>query len=338
MPTPPLTPRARFLQVLNFTRPADRLPRVEWAAWWDVTVAGWQREGLSAALDWAGLLHHFDLDVLACVGAGPAGAGCPTPAHHGAGMIADEAGYERLLPCLYPAAHIARLVENAGKMQARHAAGEIIVRQWLDGFFWWPRTLLGIENHLYAFYDQPELIHRINRDLLAFHLRTLDALLPHFTPDFAGLAEDMSYNNGPMLSRALFTEFLLPYYQPLVAAIKARGIKVLVDTDGQLEDMIPWLLEAGVEGIYPLERQSGVDVARIRRNHPRFIMLGGFDKMSMPLGEAAMRSEFERLLPVMRSGGFIPSVDHQTPPGVSLANYRTYIRLLQEYTARAVQD
>ena len=33
-----------------------------------------------------------------------------------------------------------------------------------DGFFWFPRTLLGIEPHLYSFYDQPELLHRMNRD------------------------------------------------------------------------------------------------------------------------------------------------------------------------------
>ena len=57
--------------------------------------------------------------------------------------------------------------------------------------------------------------------------------------------------------------------------------------------------------------------------------------MVMNKGEMAMRAEFERLLPVMRTGGFIPSVDHQTPPGVSLDNYRTYIRLFGEYAARA---
>jgi hypothetical protein len=33
----------------------------------------------------------------------------------------------------------------------------------------------------------------------------------------------------------------------------------------------------------------------------------------------------------MRTGGFIPSVDHQTPPGVSLEQYRVYLRLLAEY-------
>jgi uroporphyrinogen-III decarboxylase len=85
----------------------------------------------------------------------------------------------------------------------------------------------------------------------------------------------------------------------------------------------------------PLERQSGVDVARVRQKHPRLCMVGAFDKMTMTRGTEAMRAEFERLLPVMRQGGLIPGVDHQTPPGVSLAQYRDYLALLWEYTERA---
>jgi uroporphyrinogen-III decarboxylase len=54
----------------------------------------------------------------------------------------------------------------------------------------------------------------------------------------------------------------------------------------------------------------------------------------MPRGEEAMRQEFERLLPTMRTGGYIPSVDHQTPPGVSLEQYMAYRKLLDEYTAK----
>jgi hypothetical protein len=60
-------------------------------------------------------------------------------------------------------------------------------------------------------------------------------------------------------------------------------------------------------------------------------MIGHFDKMVMPRGETAMRAEFDRLTPLVRMGGFIPSVDHQTPPGVSLEQYRIYLRLLGEY-------
>jgi len=54
--------------------------------------------------------------------------------------------------------------------------------------------------------------------------------------------------------------------------------------------------------------------------------------MIMDKGESAIRAELERLIPLMRSGRFIPSVDHQTPPNVSLQDYRLYLRLLDEYT------
>jgi hypothetical protein len=56
--------------------------------------------------------------------------------------------------------------------------------------------------------------------------------------------------------------------------------------------------------------------------------------MVMPKGENAMRKEFERLGPLMKSGGFIPSVDHQTPPGVSLEQYRSFRKLLNDYTSK----
>jgi hypothetical protein len=70
----------------------------------------------------------------------------------------------------------------------------------------------------------------------------------------------------------------------------------------------------------------------MREQFPNFALIGHYNKMVMPEGEEAMRQEFERLVPLMRTGGFIPSVDHQTPPGVSLDQYRIYRQLLDEYT------
>jgi uroporphyrinogen-III decarboxylase len=70
----------------------------------------------------------------------------------------------------------------------------------------------------------------------------------------------------------------------------------------------------------------------LREEFPQLCMIGHFDKMVMDKGEAAIRQEFERLMPLMGSGGFIPSVDHQTPPHVTLEEYRSYRRLLDEYT------
>ena len=102
--------------------------------------------------------------------------------------------------------------------------------------------------------------------------------------------------------------------------------------------MVPWLQSVGLEGILPLECQAGVNIPRLRTLVPDFILIGGFDKMVMKNGEEAMRAEFERILPVMKSGRYVPGVDHQTPPDVSLENYHIYVRLLHEYARRAVEE
>ena len=329
-----MTPRERFLRTLNFERCDNRLPLVEWAAWWHLTVERWKTEGMPPGLDWDQSLAYFDLDPLVLIGAGAGPSETPPDV---APIVTDEASYDALRPYLFTDAMIAEAVRAARQQQPRHDRGEIAIRVWLDGYFWFPRKLFGIEPHMLAFYDQPALMHRMNGDLAEFNCRVIDAICEVLRPEMVGFAEDMSYNHGPMLSRACFDEFLLPYYRRTAPAIKRYGVKVLVDTDGDVTTMIPWLFNAGIEGVYPLERQAGVDVAKLRQLHPKLIMMGGYDKLVMSRGEAAMRTEFERLLPVMRSGGYIPSVDHQTPPEVSLENYRIYMRLFREYVERAVR-
>ena len=158
------------------------------------------------------------------------------------------------------------------------------------------------------------------------------AINPDFAPTFMTIAEDMSYNHGPMISRRMFDEFVAPYYRKLLPRLQEHHIPLFMDTDGDVTLLVPWLEALGVRGVLPLERQAGVDGLKLRQQFPSLLMVGHFDKMTMPHGEAAMRAEFERLLPLWKTGGFIPSVDHQTPPGVSLEQYRCYLRLLREYT------
>jgi hypothetical protein len=88
--------------------------------------------------------------------------------------------------------------------------------------------------------------------------------------------------------QTIANEFIAPYYRRIVPRLARMGTIPLVDTDGDVSLLVPWLEREGIRGALPLERQAG---------------------------------------------GFIPSVDHQTPPHVTLAEYRGYLRLLDEYTA-----
>jgi hypothetical protein len=331
-----MTNRERFLRVMAFEK-VDRLPMIEWAVWWDKTVEAWRAQGLSPAreaglTDGEALQKQLGLDLHMQYGFDITTRQTPVPAAHGAPIVRSQEEYERVRPTLYPRGAVDR--ERLSSMKKRQDSGEAIAWISLIGFFWGPRELLGIEPHLFAFYDEPELMRRMNADILAHNLHLLDQVYDVLTPDFMTFYEDLSYNNGPMLSEAAFDEFLLPYYRQIVPALRARGTRVIADSDGDITMALPWFERAGIEGILPLERQAGVDLQTLRKRHPKCLFIGHFDKMTMPRGEAAMRAEFERLLPTMRAGGFLPSVDHQTPPGVSLEGYRTYIKLFAEYARK----
>ncbi len=330
----PMTSRERFQAVMN-GQPFDRLPLVEWAVWWDKTIERWHAEGLPHDLtDRYDICRHFGLEAYFQDWLPSHGADFPYPTVHGAPAIPGTMeAYEKLLPFLYPENAI-----NVARWQAwatQQERGEAVLWFTLEGFFWFPRTLLGVEPHMYAFYDQPELMHRINADLADWHVKMIGQICSVCAPDFMTFAEDMSYNNGPMLSQGLFEEFIAPYYRKVIPHLKRHGIIPIVDSDGDIARAVPWFEAAGIEGILPLERQAGVDIVALRQKHPRMKWIGAFDKMVMNKGEAAIRAEFERLLPAARKGHLIISCDHQTPPGVSYPEYQLYLRLFREYAAKA---
>ena len=332
-----MTNRERIIAVLNGQQ-TDRLPQIEWAGWWDKTMRSWIEQGFPPeSVEQHASYHYLGLDDHYQFWINHRKSEFPAPEEFGHEIITDEADYEKIKPLMFSEEYMDQLIEQIKSVKPLHDKGEIAIWYTLEGFFWFPRTLFGIENHLYAFYDYPELMHQINRDQTAYSMRFLERLYEILTPEFMTFAEDMSYNHGPMLSKECYDEFIKPYYQQLIPFIKSHGTKVLIDTDGDVEPLIPWFQEAGIEGVLPLEHQAGVDVNRIRENYPDWIMLGGYDKTIMHKGEAAMRAEFERIFPAMCSGRYIPSVDHQTPPDVTLENYRTYVGLLKEYTKKAAK-
>ncbi len=327
--------RERFRAVMNF-EPFDRLPILEWAPWWDKTRARWNAEGAPAQLGTYELQEHLGMDIYLQGWFSP-GGGYDTSV---LGSIRTAADYDAIRDTLFSAGALNDFTKRVWtEWSEQQAAGEVVLWLTLDGYFWWPRSLMGIEEHLYAFYDQPELMHRINEDLCQWQLGLAEEFRAFgIEVDYITIAEDMSYKHGPMLSHEMFEEFLAPYYRQVIPAVKqGNEAFVLVDTDGEASAMLPWLASVGVDGMLPLERRAGMDLAEIRRDFPEMRFIGHYDKTVMHLGWEAMAAEFERLLPIARQGGFIISVDHQTPPDVSYEMYQTYLELFAHYAALAAK-
>ncbi len=199
------------------------------------------------------------------------------------------------------------LVSHMAAAQAAAAEG-LMISQNLIGGYMYLRSLIGPADLLYAFYDQPELIHRC----MAAWLTLADAVTArhqeHVTFDEIFLAEDICYNHGPLISPRMMKEFLFPYYQQLIANVKARQIDksrhlyVQIDTDGYAVPTIPLYIAAiGMDVMSPFEVASGCDVVEIGGRYPELAMFGGIDKRVLASGRAAIDAHLAYILPAMRA-------------------------------------
>ncbi|MDA3797509.1 MAG: hypothetical protein PF692_00305, partial [Kiritimatiellae bacterium] len=51
-----------FRKILNFEE-CDRYPLMEWATWWDQTIARWEGEGLPKNMSQFEVMEYFGLDL-----------------------------------------------------------------------------------------------------------------------------------------------------------------------------------------------------------------------------------------------------------------------------------
>jgi len=202
----------------------------------------------------------------------------------------------------------------------------------MGSVFGWLRNWMGFERALEAFYDDPEWVHEIMGYVVEFCCAVGQRALDDVDVDYILLWEDMAYKAGPMISPAMFREFMLEPYKKLTGFIRERGVDLIfVDSDGNAEPLIPLWLEGGVNGFYPIERAAGMDAVALRERYGRELrLIGGIDKRAMAAGPAAIDAELAHVAPLLKEGGYIPWCDHFVPPDVSLRNYQYYVRRMKE--------
>ncbi len=195
------------------------------------------------------------------------------------------------------------------------------------GFYWFARDLLGTEALSYAFFDQANLVHDIMEFHAEFLIEAARPILEKTTVEYINLSEDLAYKGGPLISPRCYKEFIYPRLRRVVDFYKSHGVRyVCVDSDGNPETIIPMMMDAGIDVIWPLERASDQDPVRLRKKFGRSLKLwGGVDKRELAKDRRAIDEHLCSFIPLIEEGGFIPAVDHTVPPDVPLKNFMYYM-------------
>jgi len=149
----------------------------------------------------------------------------------------------------------------------------------LDGVFGWGVKLLGFERFITLSITSPlslaELaagVEQLNTGLIT---RLTDAGVNGII-----IADDLAYQRGLFTSPAVIRKYVLPSLAAQVQAAQtaAAGMPVFFHSDGNYSPIIPDIIEAGFDGLHCLDRNSGLDLAAIRRQYgDRLCLWGSLD-------------------------------------------------------------
>jgi hypothetical protein len=194
-----------------------------------------------------------------------------------------------------------------------------------QGFFGTLAHLIGYENLFIWYCMKPDLIHDILNTFTNIWLAVFEEVIARVEIDHWHIWEDISFGKGSMISLDMVREFLLPYIMRIGDYLKLKKVKIiLLDTDGDCNELIPLFMEAGVTGMYPFETHCGMDIIKVRKQYPGLQMLGGISKSEIRFGKRRIDEILEPVDFVLKTGGFIPFGDHFIPPEVDFKNFSFY--------------
>jgi hypothetical protein len=198
------------------------------------------------------------------------------------------------------------------------------------GLYWKLRELMGTMGVSYAFFDQPALIEEILEYLTDFYIEIMHPALHQVEFDMMVFSEDHAGKGGPLISPAIFKKFFARHYRRIADFVKSHGVPLcMAATDGYTVPLIGLLLDCGVDGQGPLECAAGMDPIELRRQFGTdLFLMGGIDKLVLPLGKEAIDRElYRKIPPLLDQGRYIPMIDHTVPPDVPYANWLYYLEV-----------
>jgi uroporphyrinogen decarboxylase len=112
----------------------------------------------------------------------------------------------------------------------------------------------------------------------------------------------------------------------MVSAFKQAGARrVIFHSDGDIRRFLDMLIDAGFDGINPVEPRARMHIPELRKAYPRLILTGGMDNTgALVQGPAErIRRETQAILEVAQDGGVIIGSGY-TGPEIPLEHFQVY--------------
>lgn len=193
-------------------------------------------------------------------------------------------------------------------------------------------TLAGMEEVLMAMASGDPFADELFDGILAFDEALVRRALS-YDVDGVRFGDDWGQQQGLIMGPVLWRRYIKPRVSRLYGLVRNAGRKVFIHCCGKVDEILPDLIECGVDVFNPFQPEV-MDVGEIKRQFGNDLtFFGGIStQKTLPYGTVSqVKKEVKGLIETIgRNGGYIAAPAHDVPRDAKPENVAALIGVLQE--------
>ena len=198
------------------------------------------------------------------------------------------------------------------------------------------RASMGDYTMYMSLIDDPDWIHDFNRTYTDLFKAGYKLLFEEAgLPDGFWFYEDMGYKDSLFCSPKVLEELIFPYYAEMVEFMHSYDLPVVLHTCGYTEPALDMIVQAGFDGLNPMEVKAGNDPFRIAdRYADKLVLIGGLDARVFESGDRdVIGTRVADYIEGMKSRGvrLVFGSDHSLSTNIDYEDFKYAIEVFREH-------
>jgi uroporphyrinogen decarboxylase len=153
--------------------------------------------------------------------------------------------------------------------------------------------------------------------------------------DLVFICDDWALKGSTIFNPKYWNEIVTPVYNELAKNAHKHGAKLLIHSDGDVTETMPYLINSGVDGIDPLEYESGMRLKPLKEEYGADICLIGNISATYVLTygskETTIEATKQALQDAAKGGGFILGAGSDILSTCKYENVKAMIDTVKKY-------
>ncbi len=193
--------------------------------------------------------------------------------------------------------------------------------------------LMDLSDFMLAVYEDYDFIDYMFEVSTEYWVKFSKALVKNEI-DWVYTADDFAFKSGLFLPPDLLKKIWFGRYKRIMDPIKEANIPIMFHSDGKIDDIVPWIIEYGVDALNPLDPYC-VDYREYKKKFGKEIALWGNIDIEFPLAKGTPEDVYkdvkEHMEVLKPGGGYICSSSHSVVNYIPYENFVAFINAIHQY-------